>query len=135
MSRLILSAVVVVGLVVPVFGQQPVKRTTTTNPDGSKSVVEEFAPVKKNTVQVPTVVRERITTYEMPVVRYSAPAPTVRYVEVPVAVAPVVAAPVYFAVPGRTPVGEYRTGVFGLKKNVVNADGTTTHYGPLGNRR
>lgn len=93
-------------------------------------VVERRAPVK---YAAPVY-------YEEPVrveVRYAVP--EVRYAALPVYAAPVAtvyAAPVY-AVPvyGKAPVASYRTGVFGLKKNVANADGTMTHYGPLGRPR
>lgn len=86
----------------------------------------------------PPVVEAR-PRYAVPEVRYAPPAvmyavPEVRYVAAPVVYStPVVmyAAPLY----GKVPVSSYRTGVFGLKKNVANADGTMTHYGPLGRPR
>lgn len=56
--------------------------------------------------------------------------------EVPVYSVPVVGVPVY-AVPvfGKTPVGTTRSGLFGFRQNIHNADGSVDHYGPLGGYR
>lgn len=94
---------------------------------------QQFAPA-------PTVRYRIIETTEYtppPVVYYSVP--TTRYYSVPVYSAPVyyavpAAAPVYY-VPASAPVVSYRSGLFGLRRNVIRADGAVERYGPFGGYR
>lgn len=111
---------------IPTFAQVGALReeVKTINPDGSVTITRKFDPVPPPTAM--DAVRYKAMTAPPPIraeVHYRA-VPEVRYV----------AAPVYYAAPvyAKTPVAEYRVGLFGLRRIVVHADGTTTRYGPFG---
>lgn len=111
MSRLLNAAVVITAvlfLTTLACAQQPYERTT---------IVEKFAPP---VMQAPPIAKR---VYAAPVM--------IEYRAVPMMAAPVYAVPMY----GKTPVVVERYGLFGLRREVHRADGSSTRYGPLGRRR
>lgn len=96
---------------------------------------QRTAPVKPTYVK-PTYVKPTYippTTYAVP--HSGCPAPSVQYVPYAYPAPSVAYIPLNVGIAAGATVDDYRTGVFGLKRNVHTAGGTVIHYGPLGRPR